>query len=203
MRPDSSMNIMLVYEHQHYQNTTALLLVDAGYTVYQALPLTSPWLQSVRNNKPDLLVISVAQPHHELLQQLAQWREAPPCPVIVLAHDAPASITRKTLLAGADTCITGRISADRMQSFIEVACIRYEMTRSLLNEIQELKQQIDSLEARLSDRRDIDRAKHLLMTSYKMTEEAAHTAMRRMAMDSGNKLGDVARNLISMSKVLN
>jgi len=36
-----------------------------------------------------------------------------------------------------------------------------------------------------------------------MSETDAYNAMRHMAMDSGSKLGEVARNLISMAKVLN
>jgi len=199
----TGMNITLVYESTEYQNATAMLLDDAGFTVNQALPLYSPWLQTSKMQPPDILVISVTRPDQDLLQQLSILKQSALCPVIVLSPDAKADITRETILAGADTCITGKISADRIQSFIEVACIRFEMTRNLYNEINELKEQIESLENQLSDRRDIDRAKGLLMKSYKMTEEAAYSALRHMAMDSGNKLGEVARNLISMSKLLN
>lgn len=197
------MNITLVYESTEYQNATAMLLDDAGFTVNQALPLHSPWFQTAKMQPPDILVIAVTRPDQDLLQQLGILKKEALCPVIVLSPHAKADITRETILAGADTCITGKISADRIQSFIEVACIRFEMTRNLIDEINDLKEQIESLESRLSDRRDIDRAKGLLMKSYKMTEEDAYTALRRMAMDSGNKLGEVARNLISMTKVLN
>ena len=197
------MNIALVYDNLEHQNMTAMLLDDAGYNVYQAFSILSPWLHAIEKDRPDILVISITSPNKELLQQLAKFKEQPICPVIVLAHEAGVDVTKNTMLAGADTCITGKIAADRIQSFVEVASIRFQMTQKLFNEIDELKEHIESLENRLSDRRDIDRAKGLLMKSYKMTEEAAYTALRRMAMDSGNRLGEVARNLISMSKVLN
>ena len=197
------MNITLVYESHEQQNATALLLVDAGFTVNQAFPLASQWVHTTRQQPPDMLVLVVTRPNNDLFQQLKILRERPVCPVIVIAYLAEADVTRSTMLAGADTCITGRISADRIQSFIEVACIRFELTQSMQKNIDELKEQVESLESRLNDRRDIDRAKGLLMSTYKMNETDAYNAMRHMAMDSGNKLGEVARNLISMAKVLN
>jgi response regulator NasT len=197
------MNITLVYENHEQQNATALLLLDAGYTVNQAFPLSSQWVYTTQQQLPDMLVIVVNKPGLDVLQQLKNLRERPVCPVIVIAYAAEADITRATILAGADTCITGRVSADRIQSFIEVACIRFELTEGMQKTIMEQKEQIEALELRLNDRRDIDRAKGLLMSSYNMTETDAYNAMRNMAMDSGNKLGEVARNLISMAKVLN
>ena len=196
------MNIALVYDNLEHQNTTAMLLDDAGYNVNQAFSISSPWLHAIKNDKPDILVISVETPSNELLQQLSNFRNEPICPVVVLALEGKVDITEKTMLAGADSCITGKIAPERMQSFIEVTRTRYKINLEMINEIAELRQEIESLENRLNDRRDIDRAKGLLMNSYKMTEDDAYQAMRRMAMDTGNKLGEVARNLISMTKVL-
>ena len=196
------MNIALVYDNLDHQNTTAMLLDDAGYNVNLAFYIESPWLQAIKKDKPDILVISVTTPDDELLQQLSNFKYQSICPVVVLAHEARVDITEKTMLAGADSCITGKIAPERMQSFIEVTRTRYKINLQMLDEISQLKKEIESLESRLNDRRDIDQAKGLLMNAYKMTEDDAYNALRRMAMDTGNKLSEVARNLISMSNVL-
>lgn len=197
-----TMNIALVYDHPEHQNTTAMLLDDAGYNVNQAFSMDSPWLQAIKQDRPDILVIAVTTPENDLLQQLGTFRNDTICPVVVLALEAGVDITEQTMLAGADSCITGKIAPERMQSFIEVTRTRYRINLEMREEIQQLKQDIEVLEHRLNDRRDIDRAKGLLMKSYRMSEDDAYNALRRMAMDTGNKLGEVARNLISMSKVL-
>ncbi|MFW2373265.1 MAG: ANTAR domain-containing response regulator [Gammaproteobacteria bacterium] len=196
------MNIALVYDNLDHQNTTAMLLDDAGYNVNLAFYIESPWLQAIKKDKPDILVISVTTPDDELLQQLSNFKYEAICPVVVLAHEAKVNITEKTMLAGADSCITGKIAPERMQSFIEVTRTRYKINLQQLAEIHQLKNEIESLESRLNDRCDIDRAKGLLMNSYKMSEDDAHNALRRMAMDTDNKLAETARNLISMSNVL-
>lgn len=197
------MNIALIYDSTKYQNESAILLDDAGFTVNLTFSTESPWFSAIRDDCPDMLVISVAQPDDKLMQQLRLFKEEVICPVIVLANEASFEVTESIIMAGADSCITGEVAVDRLRSIIHVNLARFKVNRQRLQEIEELKNNIESLESRLNDRKDIERAKGLLMKSYRMNENDAYNALRRMAMDTGNKLGEVARNLISMSKVLN
>ena len=197
------MNISLIYENTKYQNETAMLLVDAGYTVNQTYDTESQWFESLLKDKPDVLLMSVTTPSDKLMKQLYNFKTQVLCPVIVLANDADISIIEDVILAGADSCVTGKLSPERIQSLIEINLARFKVTRGRLKEIEELNQNIEFLESKLNDRKDIEKAKGVLMKSYRMNEDDAYNAMRRMAMDTGNKLGDVSRNIISMSNLLN
>ncbi len=197
------MNVALIYENINFQNETAMLLVDAGYTVNQTYDTESPWFDVIKKNSPDILIISVTTPNITLMQQLYNFKVKVICPVIVLANDADINITQEVILAGADSCVTGKLNPERMQSLVEISLARFKVTRGQLEQIEDLNKNIESLELRLSDRKDIEKAKGMLMHSYKMNEDDAYNALRRMAMDSGNKLGDVARNIISMTRLLN
>jgi len=196
------MNIALVYENLKYQNETVMLLSDAGYEVNLTYSIDSAWFAGIKDELPDVLIIAVSVPGKKLQQQLENFKQQVLCPVIVLASNAEIQITEKIILAGADSCVTGNISADRMQSLIEISRARFKVTHLRIKEIEQLNKNIDLLELRLSDRKYIEKAKGLLMSSYKMNEDDAYNALRKMAMDTGNKLGEVSRNLISMSKVL-
>ena len=197
------MNISLVYESNEQQNATAMLLADAGFIVNQTFPLASQWAYNTRQQPPAILVIVVTIPEPNLLQQLKILGEQPKCPVIVITSLIETDQMRAIMLAGANSCINMKALNHQIQGVIEAATIHYEIMEALHKTILDLNEQIESLESRLQDRRDIDHAKGLLMTTYKMNETDAYNAMRNMAMDSGNMLGEVARNLISMSKVLN
>ena len=197
------MNIALVFSSTKYQNQTALQLDEAGYTVNQTFSLDSQWFATIQQDVPELLVISVQTPDSDLYQQLNILREKIICPIIVLTHSSDHHVIEKTILAGADSCITGELNRNRIQSIIEIAFARHKVNQKIQEEVIELKKEVETLESRLSDRKDIDRAKGLLMNSYNMSEADAYNAMRNVAMDTGNKLGEVARNLISMSKILN
>ena len=196
------MKTALIYDNVKYQNDTAMLLDDSGFTVNLSFSIDSPWFDVVKTDRPDILIISIAVPDERILHQLKMFHELVICPVVVLAYGADESIIEAVIFAGADSCVVGDISVERVTSLLQINLARYKVTRGRLEEIQELNKNIESLEARLNDRKDIERAKGMLMSSYKMNENDAYNAMRRMAMDTGNKLGEVARNLISMSKVL-
>jgi len=198
----TNMNITLIYNNIDHQNLTAMLLDEAGYTVNQTFSADSTWFTSINQDQPDLLVISIDEPDSNLFKQLTLLREQSSCPVVVLTHSTDHHIIEKTILAGADSCIVGKLSSERMKGIVEIAIARHKVNLKLKEEMVELKQEVASLENRLSDRKDIDRAKGVLMQSYNMNETDAYNAMRNMAMDTGNKLGEVARNLISMSKIL-
>ena len=197
------MNISLIYENTKYQNETAMLLVDAGYTVNQTYDTESQWFESLLKDKPDVLLMSVTTPSDKLMKQLYNFKTQVLCPVIVLANDADINIIGDVILAGADSCVTGKLSPERIQSLIEINLARFKVTRGRLEEIEDLNKSIEFLESKLNDRKDIEKAKGVLMKSYRMNEDDAYNAMRRMAMDTGNKLGDVSRNIISMSNLLN
>ena len=196
------MKTALIYDNVKYQNDTAMLLDDSGFTVNLSFSIDSPWFDVMKTDKPDVLIISIAVPDERILRKLKMFHELVICPVVVLAYGADESIIEAVIFAGADSCVVGNISVERVTSLLQINLARYKVTRGRLEEIQELNKNIESLEARLNDRKDIERAKGMLMSSYKMNENDAYNAMRRMAMDTGNKLGEVARNLISMSKVL-
>jgi len=197
------MNITLVYDNIEHQNLTAILFDEAGYTVNQTFSTDSPWFTLIIQESPDLLVISIDKPDNDLYKQLTLLREKISPSVIVLTHSTDHHVIEKTILAGADSCIVGKLSFERLKSVINIAIARHKVNLKRDEEIMELKQEVESLESRLSDRIDIDRAKGVLMQSYNMNENDAYNSMRNMAMDTGNKIGEVARNLISMSKILN
>jgi len=200
----AEMNIVLIYENIKLQNDTAMLVIDTGYTVNAAYDIESQWFGSIKQNSPDVLIISVLKPDDRLMQQLENFKEQVICPVIVLANNSEINLTEEIIVSGADSCVTGILTADRIQNLIEICIARFKVTRIRIKKIEDLNKNIFLLEAKLSDRKDIEKAKAkgMLMNDYKMNEEDAYSAIRRMAMDTGNKLGDVSRNIISMSNIL-
>jgi response regulator NasT len=55
---------------------------------------------------------------------------------------------------------------------------------------------------KLADRRDVERAKGLLMERKGFDENKAHETLRRMAMDRNVRMGEVARSLIAAAELL-
>jgi response regulator NasT len=70
------------------------------------------------------------------------------------------------------------------------------------DEYQRLKIDLAEANLKLSERKLIDRAKGILMKSRGMGEDEAYQALRRMAMDRGKRLGEIAQQLIDMAELL-
>ena len=94
----------------------------------------------------------------------------------------------------------GRASQDqfdpkRIKPIVEVARARFEDTQALRRELDEISQ-------KLSDRKLVDKAKGVLMKARGLDEDAAYHAMRKLAMERGQSMAKVARDVIDMARVL-
>ena len=81
--------------------------------------------------------------------------------------------------------------------------------RSILSVMQAQSRRIDDVSAQLEtalaaldERKIIDRAKGLLMSSRNLSEKDAYTLMRETAMRQNRRIADIAESIISMADIL-
>ncbi|WP_101048728.1 nitrate regulatory protein [Macromonas nakdongensis] len=77
-----------------------------------------------------------------------------------------------------------------------------EMVQAQAQRLQSMADELDTVRASLNERKVIERAKGLLMAHRQLNEEAAHKAMRQMAMSQNKRLVDVAEAVLAMRDVL-
>ena len=69
-------------------------------------------------------------------------------------------------------------------------------------EFQALRRERDAALAQLSERKLVERAKGILMRRRGLPENAAYQTLRRMAMDRGKRLAEVAESVIVAEEML-
>src|SRR5262249_26460395 len=99
------------------------------------------------------------------------------------------------LRAGVAAYVVDGLDAGRVKSIVDVAVARFD-------EYQRLRDELADAHDRLEERKLVERAKGILMKARSMSEDEAYQALRRMAMDRGKRLGEVAQQLIDMSTLL-
>jgi response regulator NasT len=67
---------------------------------------------------------------------------------------------------------------------------------------QAVKHVLAQANTRLSERKQIERAKGVLMKARKLSEEDAYAALRRMAMERSVAIGEIAKRLLEVSDLL-
>jgi hypothetical protein len=77
-----------------------------------------------------------------------------------------------------------------------------DLLQSQTQRLQSMQEELNQARTALEERKLLDRAKALLMKHRQLREDEAHALMRKMAMNQGRKLTDVALAVIAMIDVL-
>ncbi|MFK4753329.1 MULTISPECIES: ANTAR domain-containing response regulator [Oceanospirillaceae] len=171
-------------------------LSDAGCEVVACLASAQGLMKKVMEHQPDVIIIDIESPDRDMLEHMTVLNQHNPKPVIMFSdEDDPATI-EKAVRAGVSAYVVDGLNPARVKSIMDVAVARFREFQALRGELEKTKNQ-------LADRRLLDEAKSLLMKQKNMSEEEAYHAMRKMAMDRGQRMVDVAKNIISVMNLLN
>ncbi|MBZ2187774.1 nitrate- and nitrite sensing domain-containing protein [Alcanivorax sp. JB21] len=97
-------------------------------------------------------------------------------------------------------CGPERYSSESLSPRLGRAII--EMVHDQSQRLQSMQDELDAAREALEERKVVERAKALLMKHRKLQEDDAHRLLRKMAMNQGKRLVDVARAVVSMADVL-
>jgi hypothetical protein len=78
----------------------------------------------------------------------------------------------------------------------------FELVQEQAHRLQSMSDELVTVRASLNERKLIERAKGLLMAHRSLSEEAAHKALRQMAMNQNRRVVDVAEAVLAMADVL-
>lgn len=152
-------------------------------------------LREVSRVNPDLILMGAALPGRELIDCLDLISKHKPKPVIVFSEKDDEETITSILKSGASAYVIGEVDADRLRSVVKVALARFEDYQSIKSELKEAQE-------KLGNQQGIDKAKRWLMDNKQLSEKEAYHRMRKAAMDNGQKIEDVAKNILSMASLL-
>ncbi|MCW3481326.1 ANTAR domain-containing protein [Neisseriaceae bacterium JH1-16] len=189
------LRILLVNDTDKPIGTLRDALAGAGYTVIAEVDGAAALLRAVEEQRPDVVIIDTESPSRDTLEQLAVMGHAAPRPVVMFADQREPQAIRDAVGAGVTAYVVDEVTADRLAPIIEVALARFE-------EETRLRKRLADAEQRLAERKLIDRAKGLLMDKRGLSETEAYELLRRQAMRQGERIAEVARQLIAMVDLL-
>ncbi|HTJ97321.1 MAG TPA: ANTAR domain-containing protein [Rhodocyclaceae bacterium] len=189
------LSVLVIDESQGRAAEICAGLAVAGYQVAALVPDTLDLSDQVQRLSPDVILIQTESPSRDTLEHLAVLGRNMPRPVLMFAKDSDSSIIREAMRAGVSAYVVDGLHADRIQPLVEVAMARFE-------EYRELKRERDEATRKLTDRITVDRAKGVLMKARGLDEDGAYNALRKLAMDRGQPLQDVASDVLAMAKIL-
>ena len=145
--------------------------------------------------KPDVIVIASESPDRDTLESLREANVHNPRPVVMFVDRSAPGLAEAAVTAGVAAYVVDGLSESRVRPVLEVAMSRFSL-------MQKLRTDLEKAHADLAARKDIDRAKGLLMKERGLDEDGAFRLLRKLAMDTGRPLGAVAADLIAFAGVL-
>jgi len=170
-------------------------LLGLGYNVVDEVDDVSRLVKRATAVEPDMIFILTAKPSAALLAATAALDQHAPFPLLLYAQDPSADSIEKIVRSGVHACVTDGFSARRLPAVIAETRARFKLMRDLTGQLHDAT-------ARLEERKLIDRAKGILMQTKHMSEDAAYTALRSLAMEKKQKLGAVAEQIITAARLL-
>jgi two-component system, response regulator / RNA-binding antiterminator len=143
---------------------------------------------------PDIIIFNLDTPSKKLLTDLQTLNQQSPIPVIMFAGDSNIDTINQAIKAEVSAFIVDSVEHNRINSIINVAIARFKHQQSLNNALEDAR-------AKLEDRKQIDRAKAILIKTQNFTEDDAYHTLRKLAMDRNITLGEMAKNVIAMSEL--
>jgi response regulator NasT len=192
---DSTMRVLIIDESPERIAVLREGLEGAGYEVAAALASPLELLRAVEAMKPDVIIIDTESPSRDVLEHVVLITRDQPRPIVMFASDDAPETIRRAVRAGVSAYIVDGLDPTRVKSIVDVAVARF-------GEHQRLRAELAEANLKLSERKVVERAKGILMKARSMDEEEAFLALRRMAMDRGKRLVDIARQVIDMADLL-
>lgn len=189
------MRVLVVDESEERAEFLSDSLRQAGCEVAASLSSSVELLETIENEKPDVIVIDTDSPSRDVLEHLVMVTQRTPRPIVMFANDGAPETIRKVVRAGVSAYVVDGRDPARLRTIVEVAVARFE-------EFHALRGQLAVANLRLAERKLVDRAKGLLMKSRGLDEEAAYVMLRKAAMDRKLKLAEVAQRIIDAADLL-
>ncbi|WAK03839.1 ANTAR domain-containing response regulator [Methylobacter sp. YRD-M1] len=163
---------------------------EAATLRLQALNL----LEVINSLQPDVAVLNLYSPGDKVLKMVLDINQNHSIPVVMFAEDQQTDTINKVIKAGVSAYIVDGLDPKRIKTIVEIAIARFK-------EQQALKEELKKTKTQLEDRKQIDRAKAILIKSQGYSEDEAYHALRKLAMDRKISLGEMAKNVITMAEL--
>lgn len=186
------LNVLLI-EHDISNKLLENSLKASGFKLLKT-QYSPAFLALIKEISPEIIIFNLDTPSAKLLTDLQTLNNQSPLPVIMFASDGNVDTINLAIKAEVSAFIVDGLENNRIKGIINVAIARFKHQQCLNNALEEAR-------AKLEDRKQIDRAKAILIKTQNFTEDEAYHTLRKLAMDRNMSLGEMAKNVIVMSEL--
>jgi two-component system, response regulator / RNA-binding antiterminator len=170
-------------------------LLENGYNIIAVLPTDTFLGERITQLQPDMIVVDAESAARDALEHVVMATRDARRPIVMFTNDDDTRHVKDAVAAGVSAYVVAGLAPERIRPILDVAMARFQHE-------QDLRRELADARSELQERKVVDRAKGLLMQRQGLSEHAAYEKLRKMAMDRGLKLGDVAQRILDAADIL-
>ena len=187
--------ILLVDDNAARAEAVQTALAQEGFARPILLPDTEDLPARVAEIGPDVIIIDVESPSRDVLESMREITRERPRPVVMFVDKSDEAATKEAIEAGVSAYIIAGLDPQRVKPILDVAIARFRTYMGMREELERTR-------SSLKERKLIEKAKGILMRERGLDEDAAFRTLRKLAMDKGKRLGEIAEQVIAVSEIL-
>lgn len=176
-------------------NALRIGLLESGYDIVASLPADVYLPERISQLQPDLIIIDAESDARDVLEHIVVASRDERRPIVLFTENDDTSCMDAAMAAGVSAYIVAGLQAERIKPVLNVALARFRQEQKLLAELNETRH-------KLAERKVIDRAKGILMSNQRLSEDQAYQKLRSMAMNKNLKLAEIAQRIIDVEDLL-
>jgi two-component system, response regulator PdtaR len=149
-----------------------------------------------RASLPDLYLFDIEMPNLDGLAAAVQLTgEGLRRPVVIVTGVDDPSLVERSIASGVSAYLTKPIDTRELEAAIKLAAARHA-------EFEALEAEVSKAQQALEDRKLVERAKGLLMSALKLSEQDAFRRLQTTARERNLRLADVSRRIVEQQSLL-
>ncbi|RXF75665.1 ANTAR domain-containing response regulator [Hansschlegelia zhihuaiae] len=170
-------------------------LREAGHASIIRISDRANLLERIYAIDPDVILIDLANPSRDVLEQMFQVSRAVKRPVGMFVDQSDAASIEAAIDAGVSAYVVDGLRKERVKPILDTMVSRFHA-------FSRLRAELDQAKSQLEERKLVDRAKGVLMRQKKIGEEQAYALLRTVAMNEKKKISEIAQSVITAAELL-
>ncbi|MGE3818996.1 MAG: ANTAR domain-containing response regulator [Isosphaeraceae bacterium] len=170
-------------------------LETLGYDVVATVHDGLHAIEVCRRSLPDVVLMDIEMPGLDGLSAARQIVKDPGTPVIILTAHGHANLIDQAVEDGVLYYLLKPATSPSLHAALQVAVAR-------AREIRSLRENVDTLEHTLRERKIIERAKGILMSRRNLSESEAFRLLQRQSQDRRMPMSKLAESIVQADELL-
>ena len=170
-------------------------LIEAGFEDIHVVPPRGGFVARIERLAPDVVLMDLGSPSRDTLEEMLVVSRALSRPIAMFVDQSDEAMIGAAIDAGISAYVVDGLRKERVKPILDLAIRRFNAFARMQSELTEAR-------TALAERKTIDRAKSILMTSRQLSEPDAYALLRSTAMKQGRRIVEVAEALITASDLL-